>query len=796
MSLARTLAWINIRDGWRIFFWAGFLALLAALLDALPLFNLLGYDFSFAMGLATALAGVDIGHGTVVSSRRAGRELSPARAASEAIVATWAVLVIPLLLSLANALRVRNCNLQAGLAFFALLPACTGAYAAGTGAVVASVVRGRSGRIAAFALPFMSVAWALWRLYRDPAVFAFDPFAGYFPGPIYDEALRPPMRLVWYRLANATWLATAIATTDWLCRGSTDAQLRPARDLLKPRLALVVLLLAGSLGWYEARGALGFHIRRADLVKTLPRETRSEHFVLRSDRTAESDADIALAMQDLEFRYFQLQKLLGVEPRLPVRVYRFPSASAKKDAVGAATTLFARPWSSEIFVQADRFPAQRLRHELAHVFASAFGDRLFGVSLAWHFHGPIPWPTLASGLVEGLAEAADFDNPDGRATTHEEAAAMLALALAPDLRRSLGSGFTFESGPRAYTIVGSFSRYLLETYGAEKLRALYRSAGDSIRVYGRDLPSLESEWRAFLARLPIDANSRADAEETFRRPAIFQKVCARELAARVAEAHSMWGTAPTDAIALLASACTDDPNEPTYRLDLAEAQMAAGQSEQALTTIAEARATGTLTRPLRVRAANLEATMLFNAERFDEIQAVLTDAGKLATDDGDVRTVRAKQRALRDEVAQKSLGRVLFGDENGRPLDARLVVYLLTEFAHQFPDEALGPYLVGRQLAPRDPALAVGVLGEACGGDAADMRVPLDAMFTKECRRMLGESAFLAGDLEAARDSFNWLAAHAERESDRLRAQDFLHRIAWLMAGATDAGSGTTRPHD
>ena len=352
MSLARTMSWINIRYGWRIFFWAGFLALLAALLDVSPLFNLLGYDFSFAMGLAAALAGVDIGHGTVANGRRAERALSPARAAGEAVVATWAVLALPLVLSLLNALRVRNCNLQAGLAFFALLPVCTGAYAAGTGSVVASFVRGRSGRALAFALPFVSVAWALWRLYCDPAVFAFDPFAGYFPGPIYDEALRPHMQLVWYRLANATWLAAAIATTDWLCRGSTEPQLQLEHDLLKPRLALVVLLLGGSLAWYEARGDLGFHIRRADLAKILPRETRSAHFVLRSDRAAESDADIALAMQDLEFRYFQLEKVLGVEPHLPVRVYRFPSAAAKKDAVGAANTLFARPWSSEIFVQA------------------------------------------------------------------------------------------------------------------------------------------------------------------------------------------------------------------------------------------------------------------------------------------------------------------------------------------------------------------------------------------------------------------------------------------------------------
>ena len=48
----------------------------------------------------------------------------------------------------------------------------------------------------AFALPVASLLWSLLRLYRDPPVFAFDPFGGYFPGPIYDEALRPPLALL------------------------------------------------------------------------------------------------------------------------------------------------------------------------------------------------------------------------------------------------------------------------------------------------------------------------------------------------------------------------------------------------------------------------------------------------------------------------------------------------------------------------------------------------------------------------------------------------------------------------
>jgi tetratricopeptide (TPR) repeat protein len=767
------------------------------LLDFLPLFNVLGYDFSFALGLATALAGVDIGHGTVSAARASERAVSAPGLAGEAIATTLAVLVVPLLISLANALRVRNCNLGAGLAFFALLPVGTAIFAAVTGVAVGLVVPARRlGRVAAWALPFISIAWALVRLYRDPAVFAFDPFGGYFPGPIYDEALRPPLRLVWYRLANLTWLAAIVATMSWLCgeprpeNKYDDGEAEPAgfpRPSLqslghpssrhKPILACA--LIVAGLAWFAARGRLGFHITRADLVRLLPRETRSSHFVLRTDSTGESDDDVALAVKDLEFRYDQLTGILGVEPTVPIAVYRFPSAAAKKDAVGAANTLYAKPWTREIFVQADRFPAQRLRHELAHVFASAFGDRLFGVAMAWHFAGPLPVPSLATGLIEGVAEAADFDDPDGRATTHEEAAAMLALGQAPDLRRALGAGFTFESGPRAYTVAGSFCRFLLDSHGAAKLRALYRSAGDFTAVYGRDLDSLEQDWRAFLAALPVDEDVRAQAEERFRRPAIFQKVCARELAARVSDARARVGTSPADAVALLSSACADDPGEPTFQLDLAEALSAAGDEKRALASLTRALASGTLTRPLRGRAASLEAGIHFRAGRLDQARAAVTQALLVASDDGDERSAKARLRALRDEGAQKSIGRVFFGDERGRALDPGLVVYLVTEFAREFPDEALGPYLVGRQLATRDAKLAVTQLALACPLDDTRMEVPLDATFLRECRRLLGESAFLAGDLELARAAHAWLFDHSPHEADRLRARDFLQRIAW-----------------
>src|SRR5262245_23440394 len=218
-SLAKMLA----RVGLRPLVWGLLLAILALILCFVPLFDLLGYDFSFAMGLGAALAGVDIGQGVVARWRRAHPgepEAGPAvlRHVGRAVALTSATLALPLLFSLANALRVRNCNLLAGLAFFALLPMGTVLYAAPTGVLV-GLAAPRRGRLLAWAVPLVSAAWTLVRLYVYPAVFAFDPFVGYFPGPIYDEALRPPVRLLLFRLVNLVWIAAALALPAAAGRG-------------------------------------------------------------------------------------------------------------------------------------------------------------------------------------------------------------------------------------------------------------------------------------------------------------------------------------------------------------------------------------------------------------------------------------------------------------------------------------------------------------------------------------------------------------------------------------------------
>src|SRR5450755_2329547 len=89
------------RFGLRPFIWGGFLALLAVALDFVPLYDLLGYDFAFAIGFGAALAGVDIGQGVMARARatlgRAPAGSALARVFGQATALSAATLLLPLL---------------------------------------------------------------------------------------------------------------------------------------------------------------------------------------------------------------------------------------------------------------------------------------------------------------------------------------------------------------------------------------------------------------------------------------------------------------------------------------------------------------------------------------------------------------------------------------------------------------------------------------------------------------------------------------------------------------------------
>jgi TPR repeat protein len=196
------------------------------------------------------------------------------------------------------------------------------------------------------------------------------------------------------------------------------------------------------------------------------------------------------------------------------------------------------------------------------------------------------WPLM--GVIEGFAVAAD-DPIQGELTLHQWAAGMRRQKLAPDMRKLMGTEGFYQSAPaRAYTVAGSFLRYLADTYGAEKVRGLYAYA-DFRQAYGRSLDDLVTEWERFLDALPLDEDAISRAFLRFRTGSLFTRTCAREVARIQQHAQESLASDPQEALELYRRAADLQPEEPTFVMGQALAldQLdRTGEAAQLLATLA------------------------------------------------------------------------------------------------------------------------------------------------------------------------------------------------------------------
>jgi Tfp pilus assembly protein PilF len=751
--------------------WGVILTVAAAGLCFVPLFDLLSYEFSFAIGLVAAVGAAHLGVHAVARARAAGEAAAPvALFGRAAAVALTVLLGPPLVLISANALRVRVCDYPAGLAFYAALPVVSVLCATAVGVAAGLAVR-RPGRATAAAELVMagSVLIALAGFYAAPPIFAYDPFGGYFPGALYDEDLRVQAPLLWARLYHLTGAAALLALLTLL----TDRhalRLRAGAARSRPRALAAALLLAAAAAALGAAGpALGFRQSGATIAAALGGRRETPHFVIVYPRTGEAARHIDQLAEDHEFRYAELTRTLGVQPAGRITSYVFASAAQKRALMGAAHVYIAKPWRREIYIQYERFPHPVLEHELAHVFAGAFGAPPFDVAMRWRG----PYPQVSVGLIEGVAEAAAWRGA-GRLTEHQWARALVDLKLAPPLGQVFGLGFLTDAASRSYTIAGSFCRFLLERYGAAPLARVYRGGGDFAAVYGKPLGALEAEWREVLRGVPLTPADLELARDRFQRPAIFHVPCAHTIAVRRQRAAALLRDgAPKEAAAELAAACRDDPQDPDGALDLAMAQEQAGDPAAARRTL-EALLGRRLSGATRARALFVAASIALRAGDDAAARRLLAQVRDLPTDEGTARTTTALLRALDDPRLGPPLRAALVPPDPARA-DAAVALLRMREAMDAAPGEGLGPYLVGRQLFLRDhPAEALPYLERA-----AALPLP-DDRFRRENQRLLGLCAYLAGARDRSRAVFTGLRDAADTPPGlRLEAEDMLRRIAF-----------------
>jgi len=510
-------------------------AIAALLLCFVPGFGVLDYHACLAL---SPIAGLCSGH---VMMSALSRRLEPQRRA----VAALALLGLPLAVFLAAMFAVPNCNIGYGLGFYLLGPCASALVGAGLGALAWLLLPGSRSRTTTlfYGLVLASAAQPLHHFYTQPQVYAFHGLFGYVAGALYEDAVALAWPYVSFRLLDVALWAPLLALAATVAHSPLPRWQALRVALQRPALRIGLAVAAAALLSSQLRAERErWRIPAAAIVNALPVHAivhdASGAVVLRlhMPRDVRLAGDRERAVEDAAFRYASLRKWFAAAPGV-IDVFFYPDAASKQRWMGAHRVDMAKPWLRQVHMVLPDLGASVLTHELAHVFAARFAPAPFGVPLRG---GLVP----DAVLIEGLAVAAEWPHADGL-DPHQWSRAMREVGLAPPLQTLFStSGFFGQSSERAYTLAGSFLRWLLETRGMAVVARLYATA-DVQEATGQSLEVLVPQWQAFLGddvRHPLTPGDLDRARARFERPGLFARPCALEAGRCVERAYDLWRT--------------------------------------------------------------------------------------------------------------------------------------------------------------------------------------------------------------------------------------------------------------
>ncbi len=638
-------------------------------------------------------------------------------------------------------------------------------------------VRPHRSTVVALAAPLLLLAAAgLYRFYAAPPVFTYNAILGYFPGNIYDENVTLSAALMWSRVEQLVWLVALVALVASRLDVPTyrmKMEPRPARRRIGSlAVALVATLGGGALYFYS--GVLGYRIDSGEIADALGGRIETDHFVIYYSQTPEIEKDIALIARDHELRYAQVVAQIGAAPDGKITSYYFSDRDQKGRWFGARDVEMAKPWRREIYLDHRGFPHGSLRHEIAHAVASAFGDPLFGVAARRVAGIPV---FVSPGLIEGFAVAADWPGGYDRLTPHESVRAMQELGVQPTIRELLSLQFLTVSSARSYMTAGSFLRFLLDTYGATSMRRLYASGGDFEGVYGKSIATLEGEWRTMVAQIALPPEVVEGNRERFRHGSVFARPCPHAIAAQRERAANAWASGKRDsAILLMRDVCSDNPDEPRYRLELGDF-LSSGNPREQLEAIALWTAL----------ALDDSATSSLRADAIDRLARNAASQGNMTL----VRQLVARARELPvDAPARRQLDGQWFALEHAGAAGPALRGYFYS------PAGAFDPPTFALAATLAEPELGFGYyllgLQRANAGEWAEAAAALDTAiarglpgiaFVRNAARRLAVTAYRVGDRTRVEHAIAALRGTGMTQTDQLLALDWEQRLDFDATG-------------
>ena len=745
-------------------------AIIAVVCCFVPLLNVIGYESAALFGVMAGLAS------PFLTLHGVRAQLVPRPTSSTRVVSPTAdffrlygrivlLLFFPFIALSLNALRVPNCAYDIGVAFWLAIPVVSAFVGQTLGWVALTLAPHRKAIQVLLIVGTIlgSVVWVGLQLALQPPIVGHQIFLGYFSGSIYDEALSVPMSLVWYRVMTVALCVALIGGVEmWAQRR------RPERW----RWALVGTLLFASIAaafWFN-RQELGIHRDAAYIQAELGGRLETEHFIIYYPAT-ETFLDRREALEDdHEYRYAEMQAFFETDPASDGKLvsYIYPNRDVKADLMGGRRTQVAKLWLQEIHLTWPRYGDHMLAHELAHLFTEPFGAGPLDLSMTGRVG-------INMGMVEGIATAADW--PVRELSPHQASAALIRMEAAPPIEHIVGaSGFWTQSSGRAYTLVGSFVRYLVDAYGIETFKKAY-PRGDFESAYGKSVGDLIGEWRTVLSEVDLSDRQMALARYFYDRPSIFEKVCPRRLAELRRQASQAASAGRVErATQLYREIIGFAPDNLNYRIEYARALENAHAYDEALQVASKVSKDAEA--PVeRARSLHLMGDLHWRQSRAEDAATAYGSCLDLGVPAGMHRLLEAKRMAVREGDAHEvALARdYLLGD-----VRSSISLYLPVQWMLEDPFDPLANYLVGRRLwSEREWSRALAHL------ETASFSLPA-GMLRRETELMMGQSRYFLGDLPRAVAHFKGLESSPSARYNTA-ASEWLRRVHWSRRNSSEA---------
>ncbi len=438
------------------------------------------------------------------------------------LIAQLGLLLIPWALLTATLVWRANCGYVLGCALFIL-------YTIPSVVLAVSLAYALTGATKRWRRVWFVIAGSLiatipvaFDLLLHPQLYTYNHVFGGILGPIYDEELAVRPGLFVFRGLTILWAIWLMMLGLWLRRkdgrGHDGAQ---RRNVGTWAFVTVVIALI-----YAFSVPLGINTSAGHIERALGIELDLGSAVIHYQAGSLTESELSWISDEHIYRYEQLREQLGVNVAESIHVYLYPDGDTRAALIGSRTTSVTPVWlpSPQIHMLAEEFTPDHYGHELAHVFAREFGM-------------PVLHASLAVGLVEGLAVA--VEPPDGLPEPRYQVAASLESNQAglghlnADPAEAVAHamnplGFWTGRGAVSYTTSGAFAGYLLDRFGAEKMRLAYRTA-DFREAFGHPLDELASAWEAELRTLQPDSEAVAIAMWRFAQPSLFERYCPHHL---------------------------------------------------------------------------------------------------------------------------------------------------------------------------------------------------------------------------------------------------------------------------